>query len=84
MVAKLCKYCNIQMLEGFDEVERKFYEKGTKTLHTRERCEAIRNKGGDAQIYTKPAPSIDLTEINSKLDQIIALLKGQSTLEGNE
>ena len=42
MAEKLCIYCHKITLDGFDETERKYYEKGSKTLHTRERCEAAK------------------------------------------
>lgn len=82
MAAKLCKYCNVQMLEGFDEIERKFFEQGTRTHHTRERCEALKNKGGSSGLGT--ANGHEFKQINEKLDQIIAMLKGQGTLEGSD
>ena len=42
----LCKYCHVVTLEGFNEQERKYYEKGTKTMHTQERCTEAKNRGG--------------------------------------
>ena len=51
MAEKLCIYCHKVTLEGFDETERKYYEKGSKTLHTRERCEAA--KRGEHASETK-------------------------------
>lgn len=44
--SKLCNYCHVVTLEGFNEQERKYYEKGTKIMHTRERCAEAKNRGG--------------------------------------
>ncbi len=50
--SKLCTYCHVVTLEGFNEQERKYYEKGTKTLHTRERCAEAKNRAGAGLIQT--------------------------------
>jgi hypothetical protein len=71
MAQKLCIYCHKIVLEGFDDVERKYYEKGTKTLHTRERCEAAK-QGSAPQTNTN---NQDLSQLNNKLDQILAIVR---------
>ena len=53
MAEKLCIYCHKVTLEGFDETERKFYEKGSKTLHTRECCEAAKRGEHDTSNKAK-------------------------------
>ena len=63
MAQKLCIYCHKVTLEGFDETERKYYEKGSKTLHTRERCEAAK-QGSAPQANTN---NQDLSQLNNKL-----------------
>ena len=52
--ARACKYgCGTQLL-GFDEEQRKYKEHPTGELHTKERCEQAKSKGGQvlAQIKT--------------------------------
>lgn len=44
MTPKLCKYCHIVMLDGFDEEARKFIEADTGGLHTIERCKEAKAK----------------------------------------
>ena len=82
MVQKLCIYCHKITLEGFDETERKYYEKGTKTLHTRERCE-IAKQGTAPQ-----GNGQDLTDLTKKVDQLLAIvneinlkISGQGSLD---
>ena len=58
-----CKYCHVVTLEGFNEQERKYYEQGTKTMHTRERCTEAKNRGGAGLIQSQtetqlPPPKI--------------------------
>jgi hypothetical protein len=75
------------MLNGFDEVERKYYEKGSKTLHTRERCEAA--KLGKVESTSQGQPkSRELTELITKVDQLIVMVQdlqqkisGQTSLD---
>ena len=67
MAQKLCIYCHKIVLEGFDETERKYYEKGTKTLHTRERCEAAKQGIGNTS-------SQELADLNTKVDRALVLL----------
>lgn len=43
---KLCVYCKVVRLEGYNSEERKYYEQGTKQLHTRERCNEAKNRSG--------------------------------------
>ena len=72
MAQKLCIYCHKVTLEGFDETERKYYEKGSKTLHTRERCEAAK------QGVSTTAPQIntqDFDDLSKKVDQVLAILR---------
>ena len=71
MAQKLCIYCHKVTLEGFDETERKYYEKGSKTLHTRERCEAAK-QGTASQTNTN---NQDLTDMSKKVDQILAIVR---------
>ena len=76
MAEKLCIYCHKITLEGFDETERKFYEKGSKTLHTRERCEAA--KRGEHASESKGGVIIngqDLKELVTKVDQLIQAVR---------
>ena len=70
MAQKLCIYCHKVTLEGFDETERKYYEKGSKTLHTRERCEAAKLGIGQSTGNSNQ----DLTELNTKIDRALVLL----------
>jgi hypothetical protein len=84
MTEKLCIYCHKVTLNGFDEVERKYYEKGTKTLHTRERCEAA--KRGEVEATQTKSPQ--LNELITKVDQLIVMVQdinqkisGQGTLD---
>lgn len=89
MAEKLCIYCHKVTLNGFDETERKYYEKGSKTLHTRERCEAA--KRGELASETKGGVIIngqDIKELITKVDQLtqavnnlIARFEGQGTLD---
>jgi hypothetical protein len=72
MAQKLCIYCHKVTLEGFDETERKYYEKGSKTLHTRERCEAAK-LGNAPQANTNN--NQDLSQLNNKVDQILAIVR---------
>jgi hypothetical protein len=72
MAQKLCIYCHKVTLEGFDETERKYYEKGSKTLHTRERCE-LAKQGTAPQANTNN--NQDLSQLNNKLDQILAIVR---------
>jgi len=44
MAPRLCKYECGTMLEGFDEVNRKYLEAGTGGLHTKERCQEAKAK----------------------------------------
>jgi hypothetical protein len=71
MTEKLCIYCHKVTLNGFDEVERKYYEKGTKTLHTRERCEAA--KRGEVEATQTKSPQ--LNELITKVDQLIVMVQ---------
>jgi hypothetical protein len=73
MAQKLCIYCHKVTLEGFDETERKYYEKGSKTLHTRERCEAAK-LGTTPQQQTNSANSQELADLNTKIDRALVLL----------
>ena len=82
MAQKLCIYCHKVTLEGFDETERKYYEKGSKTLHTRERCEAAK-QGNVTQSNGQ-----EITELNKKVDQILGIvnqinqkISGQGSLD---
>ena len=84
MVQKLCIYCHKVTLEGFDETERKYYEKGTKTLHTRERCEAAKT----GTIQQANNNNQDLSDINKKVEQILGIvnqinqkISGQGSLD---
>jgi hypothetical protein len=89
MAEKLCIYCHKVTLNGFDEVERKYYEKGSKTLHTRERCEAA--KRGELQTESKGGVIInsqDFKQLVTKVDQLIEIvnevnqrLSGQGTID---
>jgi hypothetical protein len=85
MAQKLCIYCKKIVLEGFDETERKYYEKGGKTLHTRERCEEAKlgkitqAAGGNGQ---------DLTDLTKKVDRLLVIvneinqkISGQGSLD---
>jgi len=67
MAQKLCVYCHKVVLEGFDETERKYYEKGSRTLHTRERCEAAKQGAGPAG----QGQSQELAELITKVDKLI-------------
>jgi hypothetical protein len=51
-----CKYCHVVTLEGFNETERKYYEQGTRQLHTLERCREAKNRPG-AGFTPSPNPS---------------------------
>lgn len=42
----MCDYCHVVTLEGYNAEQRKYYEQGTKQLHTRERCTEAKNKAG--------------------------------------
>lgn len=84
MTEKLCIYCHKVTLDGFDEGERKYYEKGSKTLHTRERCEAAKR----GELGTTQTKSPELAELVKKVDQLIVLvtdlhnrISGQGSLE---
>jgi hypothetical protein len=44
--SKICIYCHVVTLEGYNTEQRKFYEQGTTQLHTRERCAEARSKAG--------------------------------------
>jgi hypothetical protein len=84
MAQKLCIYCHKVTLEGFDETERKYYEKGSKTLHTRERCEAAKQSTGQQVSANSP----ELAELTKKVDQVLALvneinlkISGQGSLD---
>ena len=89
MAEKLCIYCHKVTLEGFDETERKFYEKGSKTLHTRERCEAA--KRGEHDTQSKGGVIINGQDIKDLITKVEALtlavnnllsrLEGQGTLD---
>ena len=89
MAEKLCIYCHKITLDGFDEKERKYYEKGSKTLHTRERCEAA--KRGELGTETTGQVIINGQEIRdliTKVDQLVEAvnnlnnhLMGQGTLD---
>ena len=59
-----CKYCHVVTLEGFNEQERKYYEQGTKTMHTRERCTEAKNRGGAglSQTLEQPQPQDQRTK----------------------
>jgi hypothetical protein len=56
-----CKYCHIVTLEGFNETERKYYEQGTKQLHTRERCQEAKNRAG---VGSTPTPTLQDQKTN--------------------
>jgi hypothetical protein len=71
MAQKLCIYCKKIVLEGFDETERKYYEKGSKTVHTRERCEAAKTGPGP---QTNTNNNQDLADLNKKVDQLLVLV----------
>lgn len=44
MTSRICKFgCGV-LLEGFDEINRKYIEAGTGGLHTKERCEEAKAK----------------------------------------
>ena len=91
-----CKYGCETMLEGFNEAEHKYYEQGTTTIHTAERCKSI--KAGEIKIIgdttvgkfygTTPSKghyyqAADIIEINKKLDKILEILNkitGQDSL----
>jgi len=60
-----CKFCHVVTLEGFNETERKYYEQGTRQLHTLERCKEAKNRAG---VGSTPAPA----PINNKSDEIKA------------
>jgi hypothetical protein len=91
LAEKLCIYCHKVTLNGFDETERKYYEKGSKTLHTRERCEAA--KRGELDTSTKEKSGViinnqDFKQLVTKVDALIEMvnelnhrLSGQGTLE---
>jgi hypothetical protein len=44
--SKMCIYCHVVTLEGYNAEQRKYYEQGTTQLHTRERCAEARSKAG--------------------------------------
>ena len=44
--SKICVYCHVVTLEGYNAEQRKYYEQGTTQLHTRERCAEARSKAG--------------------------------------
>lgn len=89
MAEKLCIYCHKITLDGFDESERKYYEKGSKTLHTRERCEAA--KRGELGTESKGQVIIngqDIKELITKVEaltlavnNLLSRLEGQGTLD---
>ena len=88
MAEKLCIYCHKVTLNGFDEVERKYYEKGSKTLHTRERCEAAKRGEHDTGKGGVIINGQDLKELVTKVDQLtqavnnlISRFEGQGTLD---
>ena len=81
MAAKLCKYCNVQMLDGFDEVERKFFEQGTRILHTRERCEAIRNSPDNQGPKYKTTGSAGIEQLTA---MAVMLENMKTQIEGME
>jgi hypothetical protein len=64
-----CKYCHIVTLEGFNETERKYYEQGTKQLHTRERCQEAKNRAG---VGSTPTPTPSSAATNNRTDEIKA------------
>jgi hypothetical protein len=67
--SKLCIYCKVVRLEGYNEIERKYYEQGTKQLHTRERCQEAKNRPGAG---SSPGPQQQQQEQQTKSDEIKA------------
>ena len=66
--SKICVYCHVVTLEGYNAEQRKYYEQGTTQLHTRERCAEARNKAGlpaHTLSATPPKPPI-ATAINQE------------------
>ena len=72
MAEKLCIYCHKITLDGFDEIERKYYEKGSKTLHTRERCEAAK-RGEHDTVKAKARVIINGQDIKELITKVEAL-----------
>ena len=54
--SKICIYCHVVTLEGYNAEQRKFYEQGTTQLHTRERCAEARSKAGLPAHTVTPSP----------------------------
>jgi hypothetical protein len=99
MAEKLCIYCHKVTLNGFDETERKYFEKGSKTLHTRERCEAA--KRGELETTSTAAATAskggviingqDIRVLIAKIDaltlavnNLISRFEGQGTLDAEQ
>lgn len=64
--SKICVYCHVVTLEGYNAEQRKYYEQGTTQLHTRERCAEARNKAGlpaHSLSATPPKPQAPTTTI---------------------
>ena len=72
--AKKCIYCHVVTLEGYNEIERKYYEQGTKQLHTRERCVEAKNRSGVGSTPT-PQRNGNTTLTQQRTDDIKAAQK---------
>lgn len=96
--AKLCKYgCQTQII--WDKVQNRFNDNATGEAHTREKCEAAKNKSTQQQIPistkspafdhiqaqpTQTLESISLAQLHTKIDNLaIGLAKVMSILQNH-
>ena len=65
--SKICVYCHVVTLEGYNAEQRKYYEQGTTQLHTRERCAEARNKAGlPAHTLSATPPKVPAAVVNQE------------------
>ena len=75
MIKRICRYkCGIE-LGQFDEKENKYREASSGMLHTRERCEAMKNtmRNNDKPVTEQQQPAAELKPLT--LEQIDVRLK---------
>ena len=66
-LVRICKYGCSQQLGEFDKKENKFLESDGKTLHTRERCESLKQQKNGNTKLTNGHNEISLELVLKKL-----------------
>ena len=67
--SKLCKYCEVVTLEGYNPTERRYYEQGTQQLHTIDRCNEAKKRKNSLGTSSNHQPQQVSTIVRQPTDQ---------------